>query len=135
MAEEGKDAGQASATSVLEWVVAGIGAAIIASATAYMLWYGLTHPYAPPALRVETTAIEPAPEGFLVVLKIRNEGGSTAASVHVGGELVDNGQVIEQSETVLDYVPENSESVAFLQFARDPQAFSLRLRIKGMTEP
>lgn len=92
-------------------------------------------PYAPPALRVETTAIAPAPEGFLVALKIRNEGGSTAASVHVGGELVDDGQVIEQSETVLDYVPENSQREAFLLFSRDPQAFSLRLRVKGMTEP
>lgn len=135
MADKEEAPRQASATSALEWVVAGIGAAIIVSAIGYLLWYGLTHPYAPPALRIEKEAIMPAPEGFLVVLRVRNEGGSTAASVHVGGELVDNGQVIEQSETVLDFVPESSESEAFLQFTRDPQAFSLRLRVKGMTEP
>ena len=135
MPDEGQLPEHRSATSIWEWAVAAVGAAIIASAIGYMAWYGVTHPQTPPALSIRQTSIAPSAEGYLVQVLVRNQGGSTAAAVHIGGELIENGSVVEESEAVLDYVPENSARGASLQFMREPSAFTLQLRVKGMAKP
>jgi uncharacterized protein (TIGR02588 family) len=80
-------------------------------------------------------AIESSGERFLVVIEVGNEGGSTAADARIEAELRQNGEVVEQSEITVDFVPPNSRRRAGLFFTRDPRAIELTMRASGYREP
>ena len=124
-----------SQTSVWEWVAAAIGALILILAIGYMIWYGLTHTSGPPVMVVERADSVRVDGIYVVKVVVRNEGRSTAAAVEIEGALMDGEEALETSTATLDYVPENSEREAYLQFTRDPAQYDLKLRAVGGSAP
>lgn len=108
---------------------------LVAAGIGYMAYYGLTHPEGPPEVTLERLSVEPTKGGYLVQFKARNEGNSTAAGVLVVGALKESGSTLEESEAVLDYVPQESERKGGLLFTRDPTRYELELRAKGYAQP
>lgn len=66
-------------------------------------------------------------------ITVYNTGGSTAAQVEIGGELVVSGDV-ERSQVTLDYVPDGSLKRAGLIFHGDPGNGTLNVRPVGYRE-
>ena len=124
-----------SRTSLWEWAAAALGASILVFAIGYMVWYGLTHTSGPPVMVVERAESERVDDIYVVKVVVRNEGHSTAAAVEIEGALMDGEEALETSTATLDYVPENSEREAYLQFTRDPGQFDLKLRALGGSAP
>ena len=96
-------------TSSLEWAAAAFGGVLLASLVGYLAYTGLTAPAGPPQLVIQTGDVDQAPSGFALQFTARNDGHSTAAAVKVRGRLFAGEQIVEESETVLDYVPERSK--------------------------
>jgi uncharacterized protein (TIGR02588 family) len=122
-------------TSPLEWIVAGLSAALVLGVLGFLIQDGVRHPSTPPNVTVEVDSITQAGPGYLVLFRALNRGRSTAAEVIVEGELeADTGRV-EVSQTALDYVAGGGEQPGGLYFSRDPRQLKLRLRAHGYREP
>ena len=118
-----------------EWAAAALGASILVFAIGYMAWYGLMHTSGPPVIVVERAESVRLDGSYVVKVLVRNEGRSTAAAVEIEGTLMDGEESLETSTATLDYVPENSQREAYLQFTRDPDTFDLKLRAVGASAP
>jgi uncharacterized protein (TIGR02588 family) len=118
-----------------EWAVATIGAALVLASIVILVHSGLTSHDAPPRLSIRVAAIQPAGERFLVVIEVNNEGGSTAADARIEAELRQHGEIVEQREITVDFVPPKSKRRAGLFFTRDPRAIELTMRASGYREP
>ena len=124
-----------SRTSLWEWGAAALGASILVFAIGYMVWYGMTHTSGPPVIVVERAESVRVDGIYVVKFLVRNEGHATAAAVEIEGALMDGEEAVETSTATLDYVPENSEREAYLQFTRDPDTFDFRVRAVGGSAP
>jgi uncharacterized protein (TIGR02588 family) len=122
-------------TSGLEWAAAAFGGVLLASLVGYLAYTGLTAPAGPPGIVVRTGDVDQAPAGFTLQFTARNEGKSTAAAVKIRGRLLTENQVVEESEAVLDYVPERSEREGGLFFERDPRQHNVSVRAVGYAKP
>lgn len=135
MARKAAEPQNLTGTSPWEWVAAVLGAAVMAFAIGYMVWYGLTRSEGPPILVVEQKEIQKVGEDYLLQIIVRNEGHSSAAEVPIEGSLLEGDNVIETSDVTIDFVPENSERAVYLQFTRDPKRFTLKVRARGAAQP
>jgi uncharacterized protein (TIGR02588 family) len=125
----------APTTSVSEWIVASVSAAMVLGMLAFLVYDGLRSPRTPAAITVETDSIQAAGPGYLVLFRARNGGRTTAAHVVVEGVLETGSGQVETSETTLDYVPAEGEQRGGLYFRQDPRRYTLRLRSHGFREP
>jgi uncharacterized protein (TIGR02588 family) len=123
------------ATPLLEWVIGGLGALLVAGAIALLVYHSLARGHAPPDIRLVAEEVLELRHGYLVRFRAFNEGGSAAAEVTIEGELVGRDGEVETSEAVLDYLPPRSDREGGLLFANDPRAGSLRLRATGYATP
>ncbi|MBY3243214.1 DUF1206 domain-containing protein [Rhizobium laguerreae] len=73
--------------------------------------------------------------GFQVLFEITNDSSATASQVTVHGEIREQGAVIEDVETVLDYVPGHSKAKGGLIFQQDPTGKTLTVRASSFDEP
>lgn len=124
-----------SGTSAVEWVVAALGALILVSMIGYMLFYGLTQQSGPPRIVLEAGAVTESAGGYLVEFTARNEGPSTAAALHIKGQLMDGAEILEEAEAQLDYVPEHSKREGGMFFDQDPREHTLVLSSEGYSKP
>ena len=122
-------------TSRLEWVAAAVGGVLLGSLVGYLAYTGMTTPAGPTTIAIRTGNVEQAPNGFTLQFTARNDGQSTAAAVKVRGRLMTGDQVLEESEAVLDYVPERSEREGGLFFERDPRRHDVSVRAVGYAKP
>ena len=120
---------------VLEWIVGGVGFLLVTGAIVFMLYHAITRIDSPPDVGVSVVSIRQNRSGYLVTVRARNYGGSTAEGLVIEGELKDGSQSLERSHTTLDYAPPGSEKEAGLFFTRDPRKFELQLRPLGYEEP
>jgi uncharacterized protein (TIGR02588 family) len=118
-----------------EWVVAALGAVLVAGTIGYLVWLALSRDQTPPDVRVVAGEVLALRHGFLVEFEAVNAGGSAAAELLVEGELEGPDGVIETAEATIDYLPPRSVREGGLLFSRDPRAQTLRLRAKGYVEP
>lgn len=123
------------ATSWPEWVVAALGAALIVTIIGYMIFFTSAHPPSPPDVTVLQTSKVRVSQGYLVEFVARNEGNSTAANLVVKGVLTDGDRVVEESETTLDYVPQQAERKGGLFFRNDPSMHTVELQAGGYVDP
>lgn len=72
---------------------------------------------------------------FYVPFKIMNEGGETAQSVQVIGELYFNGEVIEQGEQQIDYLSGGESASGAFIFSRNPQEGEVKIRVASYKLP
>ncbi|HKU53017.1 MAG TPA: hypothetical protein VJQ25_11150, partial [Nitrospira sp.] len=89
----------------------------------------------PPDVTVEIDRIVPAQNGFLVEFRLINEGGRTAAGLTVEGMLRNGTEILETSNTTVEYLPSHSERAGGLFFTLDPRAYDLQLRATGYETP
>ncbi|MFD1913780.1 TIGR02588 family protein [Halodurantibacterium flavum] len=122
-------------TSWLEWAVAGIGAAFIAATLGYLIYFGVTYPSGPPDIIITPTSYRALSDGHLVEFTAQNNGNSTAANLVVKGALMDGGEVVEESEMTLDYLPQKAERTGGLIFENDPSEYQVKLQATGYSAP
>jgi uncharacterized protein (TIGR02588 family) len=120
---------------VTEWVVAAIGAVLVAATIGYLVWLALSRDEAPPDVRVAEAGVVALQDGWLVKFRATNAGATAAAELLIEGELVGEGGPVETSEATIDYLPPRSEREGGLFFRRDPRRHELHLRAKGYVDP
>jgi uncharacterized protein (TIGR02588 family) len=118
-----------------EWVVAAIGALLVAGTIGYLVWLALGRDQAPPDVRLVAGNVLALQHGFLVEFRALNAGGSAAGELLVEGELAGPDGVVETAEATIDYLPPRSERAGGLIFSHDPRRYALRLSAKGYVEP
>ena len=119
----------------LEWLLGSIGALMVAGAIGFLAWSGSATGDSSPDIRVEVERILQQRNGWLVLVRVFNEGGSAAAEVTVGGELTTPDGTAEAAELRLDYLPSRSDRQGGLFFTRDPRGHDLKVRALGYAEP
>ncbi|HEV2132090.1 MAG TPA: TIGR02588 family protein [Longimicrobiaceae bacterium] len=133
--DDSREGGPEDSIPFWEWVAAAVGAVLVIGSIGFMLYEAVAGDDSPPAIAIQVDSILPVESGYLVMIRTRNEGGSTAAGVTVEGELKGDTGKIETSETTVDYVPPHSERHGGLFFTQDPRRYTLELRAKGYQEP
>jgi len=119
----------------LEWLVAGIGALLVAGTIGYLVYQALWRDQTPPDVRLVALRVLALEHNHLVEFRAVNQGGEPAAQLLVEGELVGAEGPVESAEATLDYLPPGSHRDGGLFFSRDPREFELRLRAKGYARP
>lgn len=119
----------------IEWIVAAIGALLVAGTIGYLVLHAVVRDQAPPDLRVVAEGTLALQGGYLVEFRAINAGAQAAAAVLIEGALEGPGGTIETSEATIDYLPARSERQGGLIFSHDPRAYRLRLRPKGWVDP
>ena len=120
---------------LLEWLVAGIGALLVAGTIGYLVYQALWRDQTPPDVRLVALRVLALEHNHLVEFRAVNQGGEPAAQLLVEGELVGAEGPVETAEATLDYLPPGSHRDGGLFFSRDPREFELRLRAKGYARP
>jgi uncharacterized protein (TIGR02588 family) len=131
----GSPRNEAQAIPTLEWIVGGIGFVIIAGVLGFLLYAGINNNNPLPDVKLSIDAVARLRNGYLVQFTAINEGGLTAQGVTVEGELRSGADVVERSETVIEFLPSGSKSRAGIFFSKDPRQFELKLRPLGYEEP
>lgn len=119
----------------LEWVIAALGALLVAGAIGWLVHHALERDETPPDVRIVALRVVDLETGFLVQFEAWNQGRQPAAELVIEGELTGPEGTLETGETTLDYLAPRSRRQGGLFFARDPRVFELHLRAKGYAEP
>ena len=119
----------------LEWVMAGIGALLVAGTIGYLAAQALWRDTTPPDVRILAEPPRELQGGWLVRFRALNQGGEPAVELLIEGALRGPDGSVETAETTLDYLAPGSQRAGGLLFSRDPRRFELELRAKGYAEP
>lgn len=117
------------------WAIAMLGLALVFGSIAFMLYEAAAGDASPPDVTVRVDSIFPTKDGFLVMFRAINQGGSTAEGLTIEGEIKKADGSVETSNTTIEYVPSHSEREGGLFFSSDPRHAALRLRAKGYEKP
>ena len=120
---------------VTEWIVAALGAVLVAGTIGWLVWLATMRDETPPDVRVVEDGVVALQDGWLVKFRAVNAGAQAAAELLVEGELTGPGGAIETSEATVDYLPPRSEREGGLFFSHDPRRHEVRLRAKGYVHP
>src|SRR5688572_22051116 len=117
------------------WGIALLGLALVAGSIAFMVYEAVAGDSSPPDIKVHVDATIQIRKGYLVKFRAVNDGGSTAEGLTVEGVLRNGAEILETSDTVVEYVPAHSEREGGLFFTSDPRQYQLQLRAKGYENP
>ena len=117
------------------WGIAVFGLVLVAASIAFMLYEAAAGDSSPADITVHVDTTLPTRNGYLVKFRAVNQGGSTVEGLTIEGVLRNGSDVIETSDTVLEWVPAHSEREGGLFFSSDPRLFQLQLRAKGYENP
>ena len=113
----------------------GIGFFIVAGVLGFLLYTAINEDHPIPDVKLSVDSVLRIRNGYLVRVTATNEGGLTAGGVIVEGELRNGAELVERSQTVIEFLPARSKKRAGLYFSRDPNQFELKLRPLGYEEP
>ncbi|MCJ8148602.1 TIGR02588 family protein [Shinella sedimenti] len=119
----------------IEWLTGIVSALLVAALFGWLGWEALMRPTTPPDLSIHVVSTEPSSGGYRLAFDISNAGTTTAAAVTVIGRLIKDGQVIEESPIVFDYVAAQSRTQGAIFFRNDPAASEMVIRPAGYTSP
>lgn len=120
---------------LFERIVATVGAAVVLAVFAFLTVDALMGDRSPPDMRVEVVTIEQVRNGYLVQVRVINDGGRAAAHVEVEGVVTVGEGVRSTARLVVDYVPGHSEAEGGLLFDLNPRDQRLKLRALGYAAP
>ena len=100
------------AIPIWEWIVAGVGLALVAGVIGFLIYEAFTGKRLPPDVKLSVDSVVEIRNGFLVRITAVNEGGMTAEGVIVEAELRSGTETVERSRTTIDYLPPRSEKRA-----------------------
>ena len=133
--DSGKEQGKIDEAPFWMWGIGFLGFVLVVGSIIFMLYEAATGDNSPPDVIVHMEAVEPAKTGFLVVFRVVNEGGSTAAGLTIEGTLMNGIESMETSSTTIEYLASHSERKGGLFFTLDPRQYELQLRATGYEEP
>ena len=133
--QTGNDQGKLTEAPLWMWAIGLLGLIFVLGSIGFMLYEAAAGDSSPPDVKLEVLAIHSTENGFLVEFRALNEGGTTAATLTVEGELWSGTQVIETSDTTIEYLPSHSERQGGLFFTQNPEQYDLQLRAKGFEIP
>ena len=135
--DDPRGGGDAPTASPWHWVTAGVGLVIVLAAFAYLVRDGFARRDVPhPVITAAADTAVATAGGWLVPLRVRNDGGVAVADLHVRAELrAADGTVVEEREATLDYVPPGSTRRGGVVFAQDPAAGRVEVRPLGFEIP
>lgn len=117
------------------WAIAFFGLALVVSSIAFMVYEAAAGDSSHADITVHLDTTRPTRNGYLVKFRAVNRGGSTVEGLTIEGVLRNGADVIETSDTVLEWVPAHSEREGGLFFSSDPRQLQLQLRAKGYENP
>ena len=120
---------------VVEWVVGTLGALIVCGSIVFLGYKAAVQEKSPPDITFHTLAIHRVAGGYLVELRVRNNGNATAAKLKIRGLLMNGQRIVETSEANFDFVPSQSERRGGLFFSNNPQEYELKIRTEGYERP
>jgi uncharacterized protein (TIGR02588 family) len=115
--------------------IAFLGLVLVAGSIVFMLYEAVAGDSSPPDIKMHVDATLQTRNGYLVKFRAVNEGGSTAEGVTVEGVLRNGTEIMETSNTVLEWVPAHSQREGGLLFTSDPRQYQFQLRAKGYEDP
>lgn len=120
----------------LEWIVGGLGLAIILFILGVIGWQAVTGQDDPvPLLSARIASVSTAGTDQVATVTVTNASSRTAASVHVEG-IVGKGSPDEQiSSATIDYVAGHGEASAALIFSAGSSAGPPSVRVTGYEHP
>jgi uncharacterized protein (TIGR02588 family) len=124
-----------SATPALEWLLGGLGAAMLFSGVAFLVHQGLTSNGHPGAIVVKMIDVSPAGDAFVVRYEMHNSGDDTLSNLRVTARLRDGEKEIESSSTIIDYLPARSTQEGGFYLRRDPRLHTLEIAPEGYQSP
>lgn len=119
----------------LEWTILGVSVVLVVGLVGYLVVAGLTND-GPPAFRTEIQAADASAStdgGWLVPLRVMNDGGEAAVAVVIEGTATVAG-VNESSQLVVDVVAAGSAVDLVLGFSARPDG-EIHVRIVGFETP
>ncbi|KQW66942.1 hypothetical protein ASE17_20060 [Phenylobacterium sp. Root77] len=125
---------QSAQTPLLEWIAAGVGAALILAVLSVIVLDIARAHDAPPDLVVRSKGSERVANGYLLHIEIKNRGDQPAAQVDVEGRL-GHGAAAQTASVTFDDVPGGSVRSGGLLFKSDPRGGAVELSAKGFTDP
>lgn len=126
---------QSASRHLVEWTVGAAGALIVIGSIAFLAYKAVTTDHAPPDINVQLAAVRPVSGGYLLQVRIRNDGDTTAAQLKVRGTLLEGKRLVETSEATFDYAPPRSVREGGLFFSNDPRLFEIRVQAEGYEKP
>lgn len=117
------------------WGIAVLGLLLVAASISFMLYEAIAGDSTHADITVQVDATVPTRNGYLVKFRAVNVGGSTVEGLTIEGVLRNGSEVLETSDTVLEWVPAHSEREGGLFFSADPRQYQLQLRAKGYENP
>ncbi|MGY2083952.1 hypothetical protein [Blastococcus sp. SYSU DS0539] len=118
-------------TSAAEYAMGGLGGLLVLLLIAFLGYQAVAVRESGPELAVDITTVEQAGSGYEVHLRVRNDGGTTAETVQLGGQLSRDGRQVEQASATIAYVPPESRRAAVLVFSNDPRDGELTVGPEG----
>jgi uncharacterized protein (TIGR02588 family) len=119
----------------LETIAAVVGAVLALTTLGVIVWDGVTGSDAPATIALEAIGTHAHDGGYVLEIVATNNGDRTATGIVVEGELREGEEVAATSTTTFDFLPARSEHRGALFFPIDPEAYEIRLRAHGYTEP
>jgi uncharacterized protein (TIGR02588 family) len=127
--------GAAAEIPLLEWVIGGLGLAIVIAVVVVLVYEAVAGDKSPPDVKLTVQSISALQNGFLVKVRAENIGGEPAANVSIIAEVWEKSKVLESSNTQFAHLPPRSAREAGVYFQRDPRPNEIRLRAVGYEEP
>lgn len=121
--------------SRLEWVVAGLSAALVAALLVMLVREALIAHDGPPVLIVTPSSPVRTEGGHVVRFTVENRGPIAAAEVTVSATLKRGEAAVEEAEVTLDYVARSSTRAAAVIFKEDPDGGALEIVAKSYRKP
>jgi uncharacterized protein (TIGR02588 family) len=126
---------EADNPSWVEWVTGLLSAVLVIGMIAWVAWEALTEEDRPPEFAVTVTERKMVEGGYRVSFEVANTAPQTASAVVVRGEILRDGQAVEEEDVTFDYVPARSKTKGAVFFSRDPGTDDIRVRTIGYATP
>ena len=120
----------------LEWVVFGVGLALVAGTLGFLVYDGATVGGRPPEVEVRLGEPRAAAHNFIVPVTLLNHGDETAEGVTVEVTLEAGGAgEPERAEFAVAFLPRRSTREGWVAFNTDPRRGRLTPRVLGYEKP
>jgi uncharacterized protein (TIGR02588 family) len=130
-----KSSGSKNDTPFLEWLIGGIGVALLVTCVAFLIYEGATNGEEPGPVIATVLEVHHAGDIHVVTFKIRNGGTQTLSNLHVEAQLRDGNRDIERASTVIDYLPGHSSQEGGFYFKHDPRGLRVDIQPGGYQKP
>lgn len=118
----------------LEWLVGGVCTFLVVSLFVWISWDIYRYEDQAAQFEISLLSVQAEHDKYRVIFDIHNTSLSTAAEVHVRGDLSATDSP-ESSDVTFDYVASESHETGILFFKKDPASGTFNLNVVGYTQP